>query len=191
MNPNCAAGAKTTSVCHYSAHAIGEPSRTSSGFVFSCAPFDSETTDATTLDHMKTRAASDLGLTPDNIVLEQHTCQGQNTSGTTALTTEQLLRHNMASNCAVHNFDVSDVNAMNQYSCQYYGPRRDEHGNVGYNLSDRMTGRLASCDAGGFDPQTEQDIRKIVAHQLSSSAPDISQHHDKIRCDVFSAPMGL
>ena len=143
------------------------------------------------MDHMRAKAAADLGLPVEGVMLEQHQCQGNDANATSALTIEQLLRHNMASNCAAHNFDVSDVNSMNQYSCQYYGPRKDEHGNVGYNLSDRMSGRLASCDAGGFDPQTEKDIRKIVAHQLGSSAPDVSNHLDKIRCDVFSAPMGL
>ena len=188
-NSNCAADKNAEGVCHFSAYASTDSSRAIDAFVLSCKPFDPDVTHATTLEKMKEKAANELGLSVDDVIIDKHTCSGRGT--TTALSTDELLRYKMASNCATHNFDLSDVNSMNKFSCQYYGPRKDEFGQVGYNLTDRLSGRLASCDAGGFDPQTERDIRKIVAHQLESSAPDVAQHLDKIRCDVFTVPMGL
>lgn len=156
-----------------------------------CQRFHRTKPDDATNKHMMNVAASALsnasGTTvnvADDVELVDVVCQS-NPDMPVQLDITGLHTHRMASNCGPE-FKPTNVTAINRYSCEYYGERVDDKGNVGFNLTDRVTGTFASCDAGGFDSRTEDDIRLLVADQLDNGrfVPDPS----KVRCDITSLP---
>ena len=100
---------------------------------------------------------------------------------------EQVVKRNMASSCAP-NWDVSDATQLQAYRCHYRGPIVDEHGHERHVRLDRLTGRLATCDATEEDRnKTHEDIINIVHRRLGGDAHKVDRSH--ITCDVFTSPL--
>jgi len=181
--------AQPSAVCNYRASTL-DGSQSHTGLLATCQLRHPETPDAVTLETMRQQAARELSqrvgtaLPADAVRVDEVVCL-PNARRPVQLTVDELHMHRMASNCAP-TFDISNITAFNKYSCQYYGERVDEFGNRGYNLGDRMNGTLASCDAGAFDPRTEEDIRQLVAYQLTNGEFDVDP--SKVRCDIGSFP---
>lgn len=193
-SPNCklTKNASHSGTCVYTSHQKSDPSKTFTGFVATCQDGNVDTPDDETRAHMLKIAAKGLSspdytLSNDDVVLDDVLCE-KKPGAHGSLDIDGLLRHRMASNCAP-GFSVSNVNTLNTYKCYYHGERVDEDGNRGYNLSDAMTGRFASCEGGGFDSRTEEDIKKIVAYQMDNGKYTVDT--SKMRCDISSLPMAM
>lgn len=184
---NCsAASIPARAICSYNVSSAS--GKTHVGTMTTCvAPLnDGTVVDEATQTSMLRSAGVALGETT-GLKLNSVSCVGgvDSDDGVRQLSAKELIRRKCASNCGP-TFDMRNFTTINKYSCQYYGEQVDEFGQKGYKFSDRMTGHLASCDEGGFDRRTEEDIRELVAYQMDNGKYKIDK--SKIRCDTLSAP---
>lgn len=160
------------------------------GSIWSCQTSQYEEPDKMTSEsinrHVREQASSSLsceGL--DLSAMEIDTKSVILGARSTELSGEDIAKRYMASNCA-NNFDISNINTHNYYTCRNFGEMENEKGDKFRNYHKTWEGVLPSCEEGiSFAKQTEEDVKKLV--QYRNKLQGVKMNLSDLACNIFGS----